>query len=568
MNPLKAADDGVLRSALVTPERAPSSPPTLEEFDWIRASRYTPDTAPRGGVSAGSSGYAIVLVDSDPSHRASRRSQLSGGGAARVITATDELDVADAMRLMDPDVVIVSASDALLGGKLVRAVRAQFDAHHEPVPIVVWQSRLELQGTPSQLLDAGADAVLEESASLDEVLATIRALRRVIASATRRLSREIAPTTTVLDALHMSVALIDRDGRVCDANTALQLLWREMTGQRVSPVGGELANLLVPSDRRTLAEAMVSLFAASAGTVTDLECCLGASPVRGIPVHIRLVRLADAAQGPLVVAQVTDLRERRRLEEQLRSNRWRALDRQQMLDLSGRLRGLLSAVSQSVSTLTGGRAGGDLVLSSTHAAMLRGTLAQSEQLLDGMQAIASEQEHPAALVDVSRLVETHLELFRQMLPNHVTLSCNAGAGDLLVRASEAQLQQVLTALVMNAWDVQRSGGAIHVNVSHTDDVIVIGVEDQGPGVPEERADWIFLPMTTTRAAEGASGLGLVTARRAVEMHGGQLRLDRYREVGARFEVILPRYRSRLKQVKTEPLSVPAGVAPARRVAGL
>jgi signal transduction histidine kinase len=425
-----------------------------------------------------------------------------------------------------------------------------------------------LQGTPAQLLESGADAVLEASASLDEVVATIRALRRVIASATRRLAREIAPTTTVLDALHVSVALIDREGRVHDANTALQLLWREMTGQRVSPVGGDLANLLVPSDRRTLVDALTSLYGASAGSVSDLECSLGASPVRGIPVHIRLARLADSAQGPLVVAQVTDLRERRRLEEQLRSNRWRVLDRQQMLDLSGRLRGLLSAVSQSVSTLAGARAGGDLVLSSTHAAMLRGTLAQSEQLLDGLQAIASEQEHPAALVDVRALVETHLDLFRQMLPNHVTLTCNAGASELLVRASEAQLQQVLTALVMNAWDVQRSGGAIHVSVSHTDDVIVIGVEDQGPGVPEERADWIFLPMTTTRASEGASGLGLVTARRAVEMHGGQLRLDRYREVGARFEVILPRYRSRLKQVKSEPHAAPTVAAPNRLVVGL
>jgi signal transduction histidine kinase len=360
------------------------------------------------------------------------------------------------------------------------------------------------------------------------------------------------------------VALIDRDGRVRDANSALQLLWREMTGQRVSPVGGDLAHLLVPSDRRTLADAIVSLFAAPAGSVTDLECSMGVSPVRGIPVHVRLVRLEDSAQGPLVVAQVTDLREKRRTEEQLRANRWRALDRQQMLDLSGRLRGLLSAVSQSLSTLAGLRAGADMVLSSTHAAMLRGTLAQSEQLLDGMQAIATEQEHPAALVDVHALVETHLELFRQMLPNHVTLTWHAGMRDLLVRASESQLQQVLTALVMNAWDVQRSGGAIHVNVRHTDDVVVIGVEDHGPGVPDEQADWIFLPMTTTRAAEGASGLGLVTARRAVEMHGGQLRLDRYREVGARFEVILPRYRSRAAELKPQPQALP----PRRLVPGL
>lgn len=565
MNPLKAADAGVLRSAVATPDRAASSSPAaLAEFDWIRSGTFTPETITHGGVTEGAAGYAIVLVDPDSAHRAARKAQLMATASARVITASDEFDVADAMRLMAPDVVIVSASDAALGGKLIRAVRAQFDAHHEPVPILAWQSRLVLQGTPADLLDAGADSVLDESTSADEVFATVRALRRVITSATRRSANELVPGSTVLDTLQVSVALIDRDGRVRDANTALQLLWREMTGRRVSPVGGDLAHLLLPADRRTLADAIVSLFAAPAGSVTDLSCSMGASPVRGIPVHVRLVRLEDSQQGPMVVAQVTDLREQRRNEEQLRANRWRALDRQQILDLSGRMRGLLSAVSQSLGTLAGLRSGGDMVLSSTHAAMLRGTLAQSEQLLDGLQAIATEQEHPAALVDVHALVDTHLELFRQMLPNHVTLTWEAGMRDLLVRASESQLQQVLTALVMNAWDVQRSGGAIHVNVRHTEEVVVIGVEDHGPGIPDEQADWIFLPMTTTRAAEGASGLGLVTARRAVEMHGGQLRLDRYREVGARFEVILPRYRTRAQEVTPQPQAVP----PRRIVAGL
>lgn len=571
MNPLKAADAGVLRSAVVPADRAaPSSPTALHDFDWIRAGGYTPDPTTHGGVLARAGGPVVILVDPDAARRTVRRSHLTDAGAARVITASDELEVADALRLMDPDVVIVSASDAVIGGKLLRAVRVQFEGHHEPVPLLAWQSRLTLQeGVRAGLLEAGADAVLEETTPVDEVLATVRALRRAMISATRRSGHELAPSARVLDALQASVALIDRDGRLCDANTALQLLWREMTGQRVSPVGGEFAHLLVPSDRRTLAEALTSLFAAPTGTVSELECTMGVSSVRGIPVHIRLVRLDDAApaslaSGALVVGQVSDRREKRRLEEQLRANRWRALDRQQVLDLSARLRGLLSAVSQSIGTMAGVRASGDMVLTSTHAAMLRGTLTQSEQLLDGLQAIATEQEHPAALVDVHALVDTHLELFRQMLPEHVALTWDAGARDVLVRGSESQLQQVLTALVMNAWDAQRSGGVIHVSVRTTDDTVVIGVEDRGPGVPEEQADWIFLPMTTTRAAEGASGLGLVTARRAVEMHGGQLRLDRYREVGARFDVILPRYRSRAQEVRAHVAALP----PRERAIGL
>ncbi len=565
MNPLPVADEGVSRSALAPSDRAATSSLTpIDAFDWIRAGRFTPEATPRGPQPDAAPGHAIVLVDADSSRRASRRGHLSSGGTARVITASDEFDVADAMRLMDPDAVIVSASDTVSGGKLIRAVRAQFDAHHEPVPILAWQSRLSLQGRPSDLLEAGADAVIGDDAPVDEVLATVRALRRVIASASRRSAQRLTPTASVLDSLQLSVAIIDRDGRVHDANNAMQLLWREMTGQRSSPVGGDLAHFLVPSDRASLAEAIVSLFAAPAGAVTELDCTLGVSLSRGIPVHVRLVRLEDSPQGPLVVAQVTDLREKRRVEEVVRSSRWRALDRQQILDMSSRLRGLLSAVSQSVSSLAGVRAGGEVVLSSTHASMLRGTLTQSEQLLDGLQAIATEQEHPASLLDVSAVVNTHLSLFRQMLPQHVVLTWDAATAGLLVRGSETQLQQVLTALVMNAWDAQRNGGAIHVNVRHADDVVVIGVEDQGPGIPEEKQDWIFLPLTSTRSAEGASGMGLLTARRTVEMHGGQLRLDRFRDAGARFEVILPRYRSRSHTVKP-PVQA---VLPRRAVAGL
>ncbi len=565
MNPLKAADAGVLRSAFTNTEGATTSHRTpVEDVDWIRGGSYTPDTTTHRRALDNAPGFAMVLVDADTTRRAGRRAHLTSGGAARVIMASDEFDVADALRLMDPDAVIVSASDTALGGKLIRAVRAQFDAHHEPVPVIAWQSTVMLKGTPAELIDAGADAVIDDTDDVEQVLATVRALRRVITSATRRSVREIAPSTTVLDTLPTAVALIDRDGRVCDANMALHTLWREMTGQRMSPVGADLVHLLVPTDRAALSEAVVSLFNAPSGSVSECECTMGTSSARGIPVLARLVRLDDSAQGPLVVAQLTDLREPRRAEQVLNAGRWRALDRQQTLDLTHRLRGLLSTVSQSMTPLAGVRPSQDLVLNSTHAAMLRGTLAQSEHLLDALQAIASEQEHPASLVDTKVLVETHLELFRQMLPDHVVLTWDGGAHDVLVRGSEQQLQQVLTALVMNAWDVQRSGGAIRVAVRHTDDSVVIAVEDSGPGVPEERHDWIFQPMTTTRSAEGASGMGLVSARRAVEMHGGQLRLDKYRTMGARFEIILPRYRSRTQVTKPQLQAAP----PRRVMAGL
>lgn len=564
MNPLKVADDGALRSAVpISDSAASSSHPPLEDIDWMRGSLYHRDPVSPGRRLAPDSACAVVLVDTDATARNIRRAQLSDSGATRVITASDDLDVADALRLMTADAVVISASDVILSARLICAVRAQLEEQSDPLPLIIWQTRALTNGRMSALLDAGADAVLDHTSDGHDLLRTVQSLRLMMRGATRHAHREAMPASPVLDALQVGVALLDREARILEANLALQSLWREMTGHRDAPVGLELASLLVPADRSALADAVRTMLATAPGGVVDLTCTFGSSPMRGIPVTVRLTHLGGAADAPVLVAQLTDTREQRRAEEAARASRWRALDRQQTLDLAGRLRGLLSAVAQSVSPLAGVRAAGDVVLSSTHVAMLRGTLTQSEVLLDALQAIATDQEHPAALVDMRTLVETHLALFRQMLPSHVVMTWDAGAADILVRGSETQLQQVLTALVMNAWDAQRSGGAIHVVVHHTDDVVVVAVEDDGPGIPEERADWIFQPMTTTRATEGASGLGLVTSRRAVEMHGGQLRLDRFREHGARFEVILPRYRPR-----TQVPRVPARTQPRRTIAGL
>lgn len=66
---------------------------------------------------------------------------------------------------------------------------------------------------------------------------------------------------------------------------------------------------------------------------------------------------------------------------------------------------------------------------------------------------------------------------------------------------------------------------------------LLTVQDTGPGVPPELRESIFQPYVTTRP--GGNGLGLATARRIVEAHGGSIRVDAAPEGGARFTVSLP-----------------------------
>lgn len=65
----------------------------------------------------------------------------------------------------------------------------------------------------------------------------------------------------------------------------------------------------------------------------------------------------------------------------------------------------------------------------------------------------------------------------------------------------------------------------------------VHVIDTGPGIPAETLDKIFTPYFTTKS--GGSGLGLPTARRIIEEHGGALEVHSEPDRGTDFTITLP-----------------------------
>ena len=57
----------------------------------------------------------------------------------------------------------------------------------------------------------------------------------------------------------------------------------------------------------------------------------------------------------------------------------------------------------------------------------------------------------------------------------------------------------------------------------TDAMVEIQIKDEGPGIPPDVRERLFEPFFTTR--HRGTGLGLVTAKRLMEAHGGTLRLE-------------------------------------------
>ena len=104
------------------------------------------------------------------------------------------------------------------------------------------------------------------------------------------------------------------------------------------------------------------------------------------------------------------------------------------------------------------------------------------------------------------------------LMRHVQLVVSAPPG-LVVAADADQLRVVFVNLLLNAAQAMSGGGRIEVAAVQADtDHVELSVTDTGPGIPVELRARVFEPFYTTKSR--GTGLGLPTAKRIVEAHGG------------------------------------------------
>jgi two-component system osmolarity sensor histidine kinase EnvZ len=103
------------------------------------------------------------------------------------------------------------------------------------------------------------------------------------------------------------------------------------------------------------------------------------------------------------------------------------------------------------------------------------------------------------------------------------------------------LKRCLTNLINNA---TRYGQEVWVNSQKNTDSLVISVEDNGPGIPEERLQEVFKPFfrldRSRNTTTGGVGLGLTIARDIAQSHGGDIHLAPSKEhSGLSASLILP-----------------------------
>ena len=125
-------------------------------------------------------------------------------------------------------------------------------------------------------------------------------------------------------------------------------------------------------------------------------------------------------------------------------------------------------------------------------------------------------------VAIAEVVENTVALFAQD-PKHAGVIVDIEPTDLIVNADAEQLKIALLNLILNGAQAMRGVGRIAISARPGGASHEIRVIDEGSGIPEDVQEHLFEPFFTT--GNGGTGLGLVTARRILEGHGGTVHLE-------------------------------------------
>jgi signal transduction histidine kinase/DNA-binding NarL/FixJ family response regulator len=112
-----------------------------------------------------------------------------------------------------------------------------------------------------------------------------------------------------------------------------------------------------------------------------------------------------------------------------------------------------------------------------------------------------------------------------------------------VHVDARQVEQVFNNLIKNAWEAvsQSVDPKIQVKGRRADDpdFVQVTVKDNGPGIPKEMQEKIWVSFFTTKGSSGGTGLGLSSVMQIVNQHGGSISLESDTGMGALFTVRLP-----------------------------
>ncbi len=173
-----------------------------------------------------------------------------------------------------------------------------------------------------------------------------------------------------------------------------------------------------------------------------------------------------------------------------------------------------------------------------NAAIAREQILRCRGITQHFLRLARGQRHGAGeIVDLNAAIAAAQRLVEPTARgSSVNIVIRPMAATVHVRAEEAELQNLLVNLLLNAIQASKAGSNVVV-ATQDGDAVHIRVTDQGCGIAPEYRQKIFEPFFSLR--QGGTGLGLFLSLNAVRSWGGNITVESEPGKGSTFEVVIP-----------------------------
>jgi two-component system, LuxR family, sensor kinase FixL len=347
-----------------------------------------------------------------------------------------------------------------------------------------------------------------------------------------RLRASEARWRSIVDSAVDAIVVIDSHGLIESFNPAAVRLF----GYAESEVIGRNVNLLMPSPYHEEHDAYLSRYL---GTGQRRIIGIGREVVgmrrdgTSFPLHLSVGEMSVNGERKFT-GILHDLSGRIRMELKLREQAALARLGEMAAVIAHEVKNPLAGVRGAIQVI-----GGRLPKDSKDAAIVHEIVnridALNELMKDLLLFARPPQPHPEP-VDLAALIRTTADLLSSD-PAVKGVAVQVEGAAPHAHADAELLKIVFQNLLVNGAQAMHGKGTIQVTLRSTDGVCRLTFHDSGPGIPPDVLGRIFTPFFTTKAR--GTGLGLPTAKRLVEAHGGSIAIHCPPGGGTTVELELP-----------------------------
>ncbi len=271
-------------------------------------------------------------------------------------------------------------------------------------------------------------------------------------------------------------------------------------------------------------------------------------------VHNGIVYGSDGYPA-MLVAQIEDLTDQRKTEQDAIENRERLAHVDRVSLLGEMAAGIAHEINQPLTAIANyadaarRRVGADNADPAKLLSSLEKVSRQAQragEVIRRLRALVRKRESQREHADINELTRDSVKLADVDARIHdINIDVELTSETTTVYVDSVQIQQVILNLLRNAVDATETEPSANRTIELKTDIVdgelvEVSVTDSGEGVSDEAAERVFSPFFTTK--QSGMGMGLSISRSIINSHGGHLWFTRNPARGTTFQFTLPLHR--------------------------